>query len=69
MEAKEKQAAEEDRIISTWEGNLRKRIGLIGMGLTALVVGLTPALHQSYAGISVVFGIFITTYRMGTSHL
>ena len=44
---------------------MRKKIGVIGMGLTALVVGLTPALHKSYAGISVMLGVWITTYRMG----
>ena len=68
-EDKEKRAAEEGRIISKWEGNMRKRIGLIGLGLTSLVVGLTPALHQSYAGVSVLYGMFITTYRMGQEHL
>ena len=44
---------------------MRQKIGVIGTSLTALAVGLTPNLHKSYAGISTIFGFWITTYRMG----
>ena len=65
----EKTAVLERRIISKEEMEMRKRMGMIGMGITASMLILFPSTRMAYGSISVASAASIGLWRTGNQSL
>ena len=62
-------AVSQGRIITEQEALLRKRTGLIGMGLTLLVLMAYAPARTAYGPVSLAFTMGYGVYQTGVRHL